>query len=204
MGGLLQLPSTPRRPSRPNTLRKTKTKNPDTDVKQQRQLHTQPIVSGGLVFKERYWPSFRRTLTVHLMTRPPTRSTIEHAPPTGCLNPMTTTPSTLKKPTRLSNKWGPLQITDQEKLRSQLVGIRTRGFASAIGECQAGTASIAAPIFDHVGNPSTAMSICGTAHQFRNEIGDCVPPCSQRRLVSQNVWVLTLGRISSSAPPGRR
>ncbi|WP_372510760.1 integrase core domain-containing protein [Mycobacterium montefiorense] len=41
MGGLLQLPSPPRRPRRPDTLRTTTPENPDPAVIDDRQSHTE-------------------------------------------------------------------------------------------------------------------------------------------------------------------
>jgi IclR family acetate operon transcriptional repressor len=78
----------------------------------------------------------------------------------------------------LSSKLGRLTdntITDRAKLRRELEEIRSRGFASSFGERQAGAASIAAPIFDHTGRPSAAVSLCGPADRFKSEIDECVP-----------------------------
>ena len=78
----------------------------------------------------------------------------------------------------LSNKLGAVTdktIVDADSLRKDLDEIRERGFASSIGERQAGAASIAAPVFDHAGAPAAVISICGPANRFRDELDECVP-----------------------------
>lgn len=60
-------------------------------------------------------------------------------------------------------------ITDSTRLRQELVLVRQRGYATSIEERQRGAASIAAPIFDHTGQPIAVISICGPAERFREQ-----------------------------------
>ncbi|SDT48706.1 IclR family transcriptional regulator [Actinoplanes derwentensis] len=58
-------------------------------------------------------------------------------------------------------------VTDPAKLRKDLAAIRKRGYATSLGERQAGAASVAAPIFDHDGRVVAVLSLAGPASRFR-------------------------------------
>lgn len=60
-------------------------------------------------------------------------------------------------------------ITDPGLLRAELAAIRERGWAYSDGERQPGAASVAAPLFDHLGIPAAAVSVCGPAGRFAAE-----------------------------------
>jgi IclR family transcriptional regulator, acetate operon repressor len=62
-------------------------------------------------------------------------------------------------------------ITDPAKLREELTTIRQRGFATSLGERQAGAASVAVPIFDHDGHVVAVLSVAGPALRFDPEPG---------------------------------
>jgi DNA-binding IclR family transcriptional regulator len=63
-------------------------------------------------------------------------------------------------------------ITDVDELRTELSVIRKRGFSRSLGERQAGAASVAAPVFNHEGNPVAVISVCGPLERFRAEADD--------------------------------
>jgi DNA-binding IclR family transcriptional regulator len=65
-------------------------------------------------------------------------------------------------------------ITDPAKLRKDLAATRKRGYATSLGERQAGAASIAAPIFDHDGHIVAVISVAGPASRFKPEPGSAV------------------------------
>ncbi len=60
-------------------------------------------------------------------------------------------------------------ITEPAKLRKDLAAVRKRGYATSLGERQAGAASIAAPIFDHDGRVVAVLSVAGPALRFKPE-----------------------------------
>jgi len=60
-------------------------------------------------------------------------------------------------------------VIDPEALHDELTTIRKRGFARSFGERQAGAGSVAAPVFDHTGEPVAVMSVAGPAERFRGE-----------------------------------
>lgn len=62
-------------------------------------------------------------------------------------------------------------ITDPAKLRKDLAAIRRRGYATSLGERQAGVASVAAPLFDHDGHVAAAIGVAGPALRFKPEAG---------------------------------
>lgn len=64
-------------------------------------------------------------------------------------------------------------ITDKEKLRAELALIRKRGWAHSSAERQTGAASVAAPVFDHAGQPCAVISVCGPAERFSTEVDRC-------------------------------
>lgn len=72
---------------------------------------------------------------------------------------------------KLTNK----TITSAASLRRELARIRTRGYATSVGERQVGAASVAAPIFDHEGRVAAVVSVCGPAERFEAEVNDVVP-----------------------------
>jgi IclR family KDG regulon transcriptional repressor len=55
----------------------------------------------------------------------------------------------------------PLSITDPERLRLELAGVRERGYAENVGESTEDMASVAAPIHDDGGHTSAAISVTG-------------------------------------------
>ncbi len=57
-------------------------------------------------------------------------------------------------------------ITDPGRLRRELREIAERGWAESSGERQPGAASVAAPVFDHRGQPIAVLSVCGPAERF--------------------------------------
>ena len=59
-------------------------------------------------------------------------------------------------------------IVDATKLRAELAAIRERGYARSFGERQAGAASVAAPVRDHLGRPAATISVCGPIERFRD------------------------------------
>lgn len=61
-----------------------------------------------------------------------------------------------------------LTITDPDKLRAELATVRKRGYARSFGERQAGSASVAAPVFNHRGEPAGVISVCGPIERFRS------------------------------------
>jgi len=67
-------------------------------------------------------------------------------------------------------------IVDEDRLRKDLAAIRKRGYASSQGERQEGTASIAAPIFDHDGRVIAALSVAGPLGRFKPRMAECAPP----------------------------
>ncbi|MEU4162367.1 IclR family transcriptional regulator [Actinoplanes sp. NPDC026670] len=65
-------------------------------------------------------------------------------------------------------------IVDPAKLRKDLAVIRKRGYATSLGERQAGAASIAAPIFDHDARVVAVISLAGPALRFRPDTEQAV------------------------------
>lgn len=61
-------------------------------------------------------------------------------------------------------------ITDAARLREELDAIRERGYAVSEGERQEGAGSIAAPVFDHHGEPTAVISLCGPLERFIDEV----------------------------------
>lgn len=64
-------------------------------------------------------------------------------------------------------------ITDPKRLRRELAKIRKQGYATSLGERQAGAASVAAPVLDHNGRPAAVVSVSGPLERFRSEAADC-------------------------------
>lgn len=64
-------------------------------------------------------------------------------------------------------------ITEPARLRKELAAIRKRGYATSVGERQAGAASVAAPVLDHDHRPVAVVSISGPAERFKSEIEVC-------------------------------
>jgi DNA-binding IclR family transcriptional regulator len=65
--------------------------------------------------------------------------------------------------------------TDVKALRAELVEIRERGYARSFAERQPGVASVAAPVFDHRGEPVAAISVCGPIERFRKRMESVAP-----------------------------
>ena len=58
---------------------------------------------------------------------------------------------------------------DPARLRAELRAIRKRGYARSFGERQADAASVAAPVFNHLGSVVGVISVCGPIERFRSE-----------------------------------
>jgi len=58
-------------------------------------------------------------------------------------------------------------IVDPEQLRTELQQVRERGYAASLGERQAGAASVAAPVRDHLGDVIGCISVSGPTGRFR-------------------------------------
>ncbi|HEU5028249.1 MAG TPA: IclR family transcriptional regulator [Spirillospora sp.] len=67
-------------------------------------------------------------------------------------------------------------IVDEARLRKELAAIRKRGYATSQGERQEGTASIAAPVFDHDGRVIAALSVAGPLSRFKPRMAELAPP----------------------------
>jgi DNA-binding IclR family transcriptional regulator len=63
--------------------------------------------------------------------------------------------------------------TNRRDLLAELDEIRSRGWAESIGERQSGAASVAAPVFDHRGQPVAVLSVCGPADRFSANRDTC-------------------------------
>lgn len=61
-------------------------------------------------------------------------------------------------------------ITSPEELRADLEAIRERGWAVSLGEREAGAGSVAAPVFDHAGDPIMVLSVCGPLERVRGRV----------------------------------
>ena len=70
---------------------------------------------------------------------------------------------------------GSLTITDPGALRKDLALVRSRGYASSLGERQEGAGSVAAPVFGHKSDPVAVISVCGPVERFRDEIDEIAP-----------------------------
>ncbi|MFD7131962.1 IclR family transcriptional regulator [Streptomyces sp. NPDC059894] len=66
-------------------------------------------------------------------------------------------------------------ITDAAKLRKELATIRRRGYATSVGEREAGSASVAAPVLGHDGHVVAALSVAGPLSRFKPRMAECVP-----------------------------
>jgi DNA-binding IclR family transcriptional regulator len=62
-------------------------------------------------------------------------------------------------------------VTDVAAFRRELDQIRQQGFATSLGERQAGAASVAAPVFDREG-PVAVISVCGPLERLRDRIAE--------------------------------
>lgn len=65
-------------------------------------------------------------------------------------------------------------IVDIGTLRSKVLEARKRGYTSSSGERKPGAAAVAAPIFDHYGQPCAVISVCGPAERLTGELQQCV------------------------------
>jgi DNA-binding IclR family transcriptional regulator len=84
----------------------------------------------------------------------------------------------------------PLTTTDPDLLRKDLALVRSRGFASSLGERQEGAGSVAAPVFGLDSDPVAVISVCGPVERFRSEIDDIAPVLleSTRKLSRRLGW----------------
>jgi DNA-binding IclR family transcriptional regulator len=80
-------------------------------------------------------------------------------------------------------------VTNRRVLAKELTEIRARGWAQSSSERQAGAASVAAPILNHLGHPVAVMSVCGPADRFLPE----AEACAKRLLESTRKLSLQLG-----------
>ncbi|MCC5579013.1 IclR family transcriptional regulator [Microtetraspora sp. AC03309] len=64
-------------------------------------------------------------------------------------------------------------LVHEDVLRKEIAAIRRRGYAKSSAERQPGSASVAAPIFDHHGRPAGVISVCGPLERFRDEAEQC-------------------------------
>ncbi|MEO6019340.1 MAG: IclR family transcriptional regulator [Knoellia sp.] len=64
-------------------------------------------------------------------------------------------------------------LTDPAALRDELAKIRAQGWASSQGERKGGAASVAAPVFNHLGSPVAVVSVCGPEERFLSEFDEC-------------------------------
>lgn len=64
-------------------------------------------------------------------------------------------------------------ITDRRALERDLALVRERGYAVSLGERQAGSGSVAAPVLAHDGQVQAVISACGPLERFRDEIDTC-------------------------------
>jgi len=64
-----------------------------------------------------------------------------------------------------------ITVTEPAALRPQISEIRKRGYATSLGERQAGAASVAAPVLDRRGNPVAVLSVSGPVERFKANMG---------------------------------
>jgi IclR family KDG regulon transcriptional repressor len=60
-------------------------------------------------------------------------------------------------------------ITDPDRLRKKLSGIKKAGYASSEGELHLGGRALAAPVFDHLGKICASISVAGPAQRMTND-----------------------------------
>ena len=66
-----------------------------------------------------------------------------------------------------------LTITDRRELERDLARVRERGYAKSLGERQAGSGSVAAPVLSHDRQVLAVISACGPLERFRDEMDSC-------------------------------
>ena len=64
-------------------------------------------------------------------------------------------------------------ITERAALERDLEAVRERGYAVSLGERQAGSGSVAAPVLAHDGQVQAVISACGPLERFRDEVDTC-------------------------------
>ena len=64
-------------------------------------------------------------------------------------------------------------ITDIATLRAEVAEARARGYTISSGERKPGASAVAAPIFDHHGQPCAVISVCGPSDRLADEIEQC-------------------------------
>lgn len=84
----------------------------------------------------------------------------------------------------------PETLVDANRLRGELAAVRSRGYATSLGERQNGAASVAAPIIDRNGQPVAVISICGPVERF----GPVVESTAELLLASTRRLSRALGR----------
>jgi DNA-binding IclR family transcriptional regulator len=63
----------------------------------------------------------------------------------------------------------PRTIVDRDELTAALAGVRARGWASAVGECEEGLNGVAAPVFARGDRCVAALSVSGPAYRVPEE-----------------------------------
>ncbi|WP_433360070.1 IclR family transcriptional regulator [Streptosporangium sp. CA-115845] len=64
-------------------------------------------------------------------------------------------------------------LVHPDVLHKDIAAIRRRGYSKSNAERQPGSASVAAPIFDHHGRPAGVVSVCGPLERFQGEAQHC-------------------------------
>ena len=60
-------------------------------------------------------------------------------------------------------------ITDRDRLRKKLSGIKRAGYADSEGELHVGGRAVAVPVFDHLGKICASLSVAGPVQRMTNE-----------------------------------
>ena len=71
----------------------------------------------------------------------------------------------------------PTTITDADELRTELAGVRRRGWAESKGERTLGIRTVAAPVFDHTGGVIGALGICVPEIRMDDDRADHLGRC---------------------------
>ncbi len=87
-------------------------------------------------------------------------------------------------------------VVDSAELRRELATIRQRGYAVSFGERQAGAASVAAPVFDHLGAVVAVVSVAGPAERLR----DSIEAAARELVASTQLVSARLGYAGSTNP----
>lgn len=97
----------------------------------------------------------------------------------------------------------PSTLTDPERLRTELLVVRMRGFAISIGERTPGASAVAAPIWDRSGRPIAAVSVLGPVQRLTyeklQELGPLVRQVAQEMSAALG-YVLPTGDAIGDVP----